>query len=183
MDSAAVSGPDQSDLSESVNDMAEPTERPVTLREFEQQLKNVQQLLDERMRYERELLVARQDALEKALQLASTEVARRLEELNHAHANAIANWRQSLPREVFESASNEWQKWRGTVNESLVGLTHMNATLVSIRTQIDATNANLDKIDKTVQQATGALSLVRFMGIAGVLALLVTFLRMAGVLK
>jgi hypothetical protein len=150
-------------------------ERTVTLREFEQRLSSLQQQINDRIRIERELIETRSNALDKALELAAKETERRLEELNHAHENATANWLRSLPREVFEGTVSEWSKWRDTVNVHVTTMAGMPSVLAAIEVRIK-------QVETQLQQATGALVLIRFMGFAGVIALLVTFLRMAGVI-
>jgi hypothetical protein len=150
-------------------------DRKVSLREFEQRLAEFQRAADERTKYEREILEARQAAIERAVQLADVEYKRRLDELNHAHVTAMENWRQSLPREVFAATQNELQKWRDVVNVSM-------ATRQNVPAELAALEKRLDLIEERTQQQTGALTLIRFMGFAGVVALIVTFLRMAQVI-
>lgn len=147
----------------------------VTLREFEQRLSEFGRLLDERTRYEREILSTRENLLKDAKDLQAREYERRLSELNHAHESAMENWRQSLPRELFDSFLTEYRNWRDTVNTSLTAGAMMPSTLVNLEKRQEITEA-------TLQQAMGALVLIRFMGFAGVLALLVSFLRMANVI-
>ena len=110
-----------------------------------------------------------------AVDLAHVETLRRLDELNHAHANAIENWRQSLPREVYDSNVRELQTWRDGVNRQVDALASVASDLVRLE-------ADVKKIEASAQQALGALTLIRFMGFAGVVALIVTFLRMAKVI-
>lgn len=146
----------------------------VSLREFEQRMQEFMRLLDERTRYEREILSTRENAIKAAMDLAAGELARRLEELNHAHKNAMDNWRTSLPREIFEAYLTEFRTWRDKVN------LEMSASN-QLPTAVSALARRVGDLESAIQQAQGALTLVRFMGLAGVLALLVTFARMAGV--
>lgn len=57
--------------------------------------------------------------LSRALDIQATEYARRLTELNHAHEQAQANWRQSLPRELFDRFQGEWHQWRETNRQDM----------------------------------------------------------------
>ena len=123
----------------------------------------------------RALSDSQREADKTAVGLAHVETLRRLEELNHAHAIAIENWRQSLPREVYEAAVREWQTWRDNVQRQV----DQTAGAVS---DINRLSSDLKKVEEAVQQALGALTLIRFMGFAGVVALIVTFLRMAKVI-
>lgn len=152
-----------------------PTEAKsfVTLREFEQRLTEFGRLIDERTRYEREILSTRENLLKEAKELQAVEYERRLAELNHAHQTAMDNWRMSLPREVFEAFHAEFRTWRDAVN------THMTAS-ATMPSALAGLDKRLESAETTLQQAMGALVLIRFMGFAGLLALVVTFLRMAG---
>lgn len=193
------------------------TERFVSLREFEQRMFALQQQMTEQIRAQRELVEtraealdhaqsanrdlvdARADALDKALTLRTTEIARRLEELNHAHKNAQENWRQSLPREVFEATLSEWSKWRDTVNIHVTTMSpvpsqisaldgkvnvagvHVNA-LTGMPPHMATLESRIKSMENSANQIVGALTLIRFMGFAGVIALLLTFARMAKML-
>lgn len=152
-----------------------PSERNevVSLREFEQRLHTLHRMFDERTRYEREILESRSQALDEALKIASAEIARRLEELNHAHANAIQNWRQSLPREVFEATVAEWSRWRDTVNTHMTLMVSVPQSIVNVDTRIKAMETLANKI-------SGAMILIAMMGFAGVMSLALALLRMAG---
>jgi DNA repair exonuclease SbcCD ATPase subunit len=154
-----------------------PTEQRdyVSLREFEQRLSELRGLLDERTRYEREILSTRENLLKEAKELQAKEYERRLTELNHAHESAMENWRTSLPREVFDAHLTEFRTWRDSVNTSMTGGAQLPSAIGALDKRLEATEVAL-------QQATGALVLIRFMGFAGVLALVVTFLRLAKVL-
>src|SRR5688500_11528006 len=90
-----------------------PTEATdvVTLRELEQRLSAMQKLIDERTRYEREILSTRENSIKEAMELAAIETKRRLDELNHAHQMAAENWARSLPREMFHQWEAEHAKW------------------------------------------------------------------------
>lgn len=154
-----------------------PTEATdfVTLRELEQRLSALQKMLDERTRYEREILSTRENLLKEAKELQAREYERRLEELNHSHEAAMANWRTSLPREMFVEFHTEFRIWRDTVNSHIVASAGFPAAFTNIEKRMGET-------ERTLQQAMGALVLIRFMGFAGLLALVVTFLRMARVI-
>lgn len=155
----------------------------VTLRELEQRLASLQRLFDERTRYEREILSTRENLLKDSLELASVETKRRLDELNHSRAEARENWQTSLPREVFESYLHEYRTWRDSVNTDRVAYAQLGPRLIDLAKRLEKTEEDLaDRLEKTeeaLHQATGALVLIRFMGFAGVIALLVSFLRMA----
>ncbi len=147
----------------------------VTLRELEQRFHALQKLFDERTRYEREILSTRENLLKGALEVASLETKRRLDELNHAHDEARRNWQTSLPREMFDQYLQEYRTWRDAVNTDRTSYSQLGPRLIDLAKR-------LEKQEEAVQQATGALVLIRFMGFAGVIALLVSFLRMANVI-
>lgn len=66
--------------------------------------------LQQAVLHERELREAHRLETQRAIELYQEEVARRLDVLNHAHQNAMENWAQSLPREMFEAYREEQQK-------------------------------------------------------------------------
>lgn len=147
----------------------------VSLREFEQRLAEFGRLLDERTRYEREILSTRENLLKDAKELQAREYERRLSELNHAHDEAMENWRTSLPREVFEAFQSEFRTWRDGVNTTMTAGAMMPSAIGGLDKRLEAA-------ENALQQAQGALVLIRFMGFAGVIALVVSFLRMANVI-
>jgi hypothetical protein len=178
-----------------------PTEQTdvIRLREFEQRFAALQEAIDQRSRHEREILDTREHSLNKALELASQETKRRLDELNHAHEQARMNWAQSLPREMFDQWREEQSKWRESVNAILGNV----ARIPAIETRIDEhvkwresvnvilTNvARISTIENRIgvietlsNKLTGALILLGVMGLSGVLALLLGLLRLAGVVR
>lgn len=175
-------------------------ERMVSLREFEQRTFSLQQQISDQIRFQRELVDTRAIALEKALDLARIETERRLDDLNHAHKNAVENWRQSLPREVFEATLTEWLKWRDTINQHVTTLatipqhissvdgrvktleTH-SASRASIPQELGSIEARVQSIENLGNKVAGALILIGFMGMAGVLALAMSLLRLAGIIN
>jgi len=143
-------------MSETPNIPARPVlqgeaERNVTLREFEQRMQALSQQINDQIRAARELADAKAEALSQALKLQAEEYKRRLSELNHAHETAMENWRMSLPREMFESHSTEWQKWRDDLNTTLT-------TLGGVNPSIGALDARLQKTEDFIakQQGKGA---------------------------
>ncbi len=59
---------------------------------------------------------------DKALNLLATETHRRLDELNHAHSQAVAKERDFLPREIFdkfvERTSDDFEAQRAEIRET-----------------------------------------------------------------
>ena len=75
----------------------------------------------------RELLEHRLSALEAKMDVAflqrdsvlrtqAEEYARRLDELNHAHARAQVVLETYLTREIYETSQREFREWRDSVN-------------------------------------------------------------------
>jgi hypothetical protein len=126
--------------------------------------------------HEREVGETRADALAKAVEIQAIETLRRLDELNHAHARAMENWRQSLPRELFEQWREDHSKWKETVNTAMAlgAQVHANTSRVESR---------ITTIETVANKLTGALYLLGAMGVAGVLAFILGIARLAGVLK
>ena len=154
-----------------------PTEQKdyVTLREFEQRLVEMRNLMDERTRYEREILSTRENLVKEALHLQAAEYDRRLTELNHAHATAMENWRMSMPREMFDQWEREYSKWKEQVQLIL------NSAITPAA--IDRLDERLKVIERGANKITGALILLGFAGLAGVAALVLGLARIAGVVK
>lgn len=59
------------------------------------------------------------DGIDRATELKNEELARRLNELNHAHAKATEDKAEFLPREVFDQSQKEERSWREQVNNVL----------------------------------------------------------------
>lgn len=83
-------------------------------------------LRDERMAHIATLFEQKLLAAEKALQLQALEYERRLEALNHAHAEAVKVQNTYVPRELFEQRGRDWlakreedMKWRDEINIKL----------------------------------------------------------------
>ena len=72
-------------------------------------------VLEERVRGQIEL--REQDAKERERQAA--EYARRLQELNHAHDQAVERNATFISREIFEAAFNQWDIWRRGVDKEM----------------------------------------------------------------
>lgn len=147
----------------------------VTLREFEQRFSELRQLIDERTRYEREILSTRENLAKEALIKQASEYERRLAELNHAHSTAMENWRTSMPRELFDQWEREYQKWKDTVQTSMQRLVTTEA--------LDRVDVRVKEIEAGRNKVSGALVLLGFAGAAGIVALLLGVLRLAGVTK
>jgi hypothetical protein len=126
--------------------------------------------------HEREVRQTRADGLAKAVEIQAIETLRRLDELNHAHATAMENWRQSLPRELFEQWREEHAKWKQTVDTAVVVSASQHANLLRLESRI----ATFETVGNKL---TGALYLLGAMGVAGVLAFILGIARLAGVLK
>lgn len=162
-------------------------ERSVSQREYEQRHSDLERHLAAeiyRVLTTAELLVSHQTeiasernaAQDKALTLQAIEYQRRLDALNHANERAIENWNRTLPRELFDAFVREGDKWRDDVNLKL-------ASCGGGQTQITATMARVTALEAAVLSAQGALTLIRFMGFAGAIALLLSLLRLAGVIQ
>lgn len=106
--------------------------------------------------HERDVRQLTEKTTDLALKLQAAEYERRLDGLN-GEQNRIQNvLEKSVPREVFEAYKDAEAK-------------AINAFILEVRTWR--------------AEISGALSLVRFMGFAGVVALILALLRLAGVLQ
>jgi predicted Ser/Thr protein kinase len=128
-------------------------------------LETQRELLEMRLAHERELREMQISYEEKARVIQATEYARRLDVLNHAHEEAAANWARTLPREMFDSWVKDFDKWRGEVMT--------RAALSSLESEVRGHTQALNRFQ-------GATWLLGFGGFAGVIALLLALLRMAG---
>ena len=91
---------------------------PPTLREY----------LDQRFSYERAITDQRFELAEKALTMQAREYERRLEELNHAHTQAVSERLRVLPREIFEQFKHEYDLFRRTTETTLASITTRTLT-------------------------------------------------------
>lgn len=143
-------------------------------------------LTNQQLETERQLREAGTAALAKALELDSTETKRRLDELNHAHATAMENWRTSLPRELFEEWKSEHVRWKDEVTAALTkfvtpaAVDRVDARLTNVESQI---NIRLKAIEDARNKFAGAIMLLGAAGMAGVIALILGIARLAGVLE
>lgn len=81
----------------------------VPLREFAETL----------IRLEIDKINIRLSAIDRATELQTTELARRLSDLNHAHQKAVEDRAQFLTREIFDETQQETRRWRDLVAETL----------------------------------------------------------------
>jgi sensor domain CHASE-containing protein len=72
------------------------------------------------------------DLAAKAVALNHIETLRRLDELNHAHAQNMVDKQDFLPRQMFEQFANENAKWRETVTKAISESAGANRTLVVV---------------------------------------------------
>jgi hypothetical protein len=59
------------------------------------------------------------EAVDRAIVLQAREYARRLEELNHAHQNAVQDRAGYLQREVWEANRKELEVWKTNVTSEM----------------------------------------------------------------
>ncbi len=62
----------------------------------------------------KEFIEARLNAMEKAVIIATTDMERRLDELNQLRKDVITDRSQFLSLEVFNATLKEWSMWRET---------------------------------------------------------------------
>jgi len=72
------------------------------------------------------------DLTEKAVALNHVETLRRLDELNHAHAQNTLDKQEYLPRQMFEQYTSDNSKWRETVTKSISESAGANRTLIMV---------------------------------------------------
>jgi sensor domain CHASE-containing protein len=72
------------------------------------------------------------DLSAKAVALSHVETLRRLDELNHAHAQNVIDKQDYLPRQMFEQFANENAKWRETVTKAISESAGANRTLIVV---------------------------------------------------
>lgn len=171
----------------------------VQLREFEQRLQEIKDLIDLRVTQEREMREASQTSIAQANTLALREIERRLGELNHAHAQAMENWARTLPRELFESWQKEYDRWKAEVSmilttqapqagdlkalEARVSVqSAQSAAFSTAMTTMESMRTKVDAFEKMSNRLQGAFYLLTIGGVAGILALIMGLLRTAGVM-
>ncbi len=94
----------------------------------------LREYLEARVQHEHDLVETRLAALAEALRLQHSEYARRLDELNHAHAQAVQNWQRYLPREVFDTNAGAAESRMRTIERALGDLQgELRASQASMR--------------------------------------------------
>jgi hypothetical protein len=71
------------------------------------------------IKMERRVAFSRFRSMDRAAKLLADDIARRLAALNHAREQADSLQRTYLPREVHDKTSEEWVKWRQSVEAGL----------------------------------------------------------------
>jgi len=148
----------------------------VTMRELEQRLEAMGRLMDERTRYEREILSTRENSIKEALAIAAIETRRRLDELNHSHELALENWARSLPRDMFEDFKKENDRWRETVGTFITKTEPLQGQMAAVVSRVGT-------IETLGNKLSGAFILLGIMGLSGVLALILGIARLSGALE
>jgi sensor domain CHASE-containing protein len=92
----------------------------------------VVEFVDREVAHLRELHTLRFELAGKAIELNHVETLRRLDELNHAHAQNMIDKQDYLPRQMFEQFESENQKWREGVNGAINSAAGSNRTLILI---------------------------------------------------
>ena len=116
-------------------------------------------LLAERLAAERALREQAVAYIDKALQLQASEYERRLDDLNHAHAQAVEAQAKTVPREMFD----QYVKETAAREQALIA-----AQSDKSATQVEAINA---RVDELVQWRSGIEG--RLIGISAVIGIVV----------
>lgn len=87
------------------------------------------ELLEERIKHERELREQSEAFLSEALEIQAKEYERRLGVLNHAHEQAIAEQARTVSREIYDQyvttndeKVSDLSKWRAGIEGRIVGI-------------------------------------------------------------
>jgi sensor domain CHASE-containing protein len=88
--------------------------------------------VDREVAHLKELSQLRSDLADRAIELNHVETLRRLDELNHAHAQNIIDKQDYLPRQMFEQFANDNAKWRETVTKAISESAGANRTLIMV---------------------------------------------------
>jgi hypothetical protein len=116
-------------------------------------------LLAERLAAERALREQAVAYIDKALQLQAAEYERRLDDLNHAHAQAVEAQAKTVPREMFD----QYVKETAAREQAL-----MTAQSEKAAVQVETINA---RVDELVQWRSGIEG--RLIGISAVIGVVV----------
>ena len=153
--------------------------------------------LAERLAMERSLREQSERFLADNFKEFQVEIQRRLEELNHAHANAVEAQARTVPRELFDAFVKENDNRREAAFAALgtrldasienVKQTHRVAT-DSLRTQLETLQSSLGdeiEVERNARiRAEGSVSVWRFiavfLGFPGLVALILAFIALFG---
>lgn len=147
----------------------------ITRREFDQRLAAMQYTVETAIKNEQVLRETINSKLNDALQLQAHENQRRLGELNHAHENAMENWARSLPRELFDAWLIDFNRWRDDVNKDRQSIPQFQPVFNRFDDRIKLMETFSNKI-------IGGFILIGLMGVAGVIALALGLMRLAGLI-
>ncbi len=171
----------------------------VQLREFEQRIQELKDLIASEVKHERELREAKQASIGTANTLALNEIDRRLGELNHAHAQAMENWARTLPREMFESWQKEYDRWKLDINTTLTATAPLGGDVKALEARISAQaglsaafstamtdlselSKKVEAIEKNANRISGGIIFAAAVGILGLISVIVGFARIAGLI-
>ncbi len=91
----------------------------------------LREYIETQIRYERTLVDQRFEMLDRALILQAEEYKRRLDALNHAHAQAVVEQQRTLPRELHEAFIKEYDFFRMETAKQLQANATRSTTWVS----------------------------------------------------
>jgi len=116
-------------------------------------MKRLRELLEQKIKYERELVRTQFALLETARKLQAAEYERRLTVLNHAHEAALQAQAMTVPREMFsgyvkdqEAWKVDFNKWRDTINIGMRDVTSLSVRISDYEQFKLATSTTLQSI-------------------------------------
>ena len=142
-------------------------------------------VLEEKIKHEKELREAKEDAVEKERQIQFNEYERRLTTLNHAHEQALEAQAKTVPREVFDNYVKESDS---RVQLALKSVTEKYDTLIAAKTETHQTDVKIineqiateREIRKENQGSIATWKwLIGFLGVSGVGGVILLFLTRA----
>jgi hypothetical protein len=136
-----------------------------------ERISHERELRETTLAHERELRLLTEEHVRDNLRTQAAEYARRLDELNHAHAQAVEAQARTVPRELYEAFVKENDTRRETL-------------LSSVRTQIGSLDDAIGVERQARIRAEGALSTWRFiaatLGASGIVGIILGAIAVFG---
>lgn len=153
-----------------------------TLREY---LTEILDFHKESADLQRRIIEERLKASDKAFEIFTEEMHRRLDDLNHAHAEKMRDLEKYLPKNIYEQFQHDYLSWKENFTKEHAGLMIKQS---SLDTQVGAVMERVDNLEKGSANLSGKFSggsqaIIYIIGFISVLSALISIGNAFGILK